>query len=49
MPEEGVGITYLESNIMVEVLAKYSSFSEGTRITIISDAINNLYETENLW
>lgn len=39
-----VGITHTsESNIMVEVLAKYSSFSEGTRITIISDAINNLY------
>ena len=39
-----VGITHSsESNIMVEVLAKYSSFSEGTRITIISDAINNLY------
>lgn len=39
-----VGITHTsESNIMVEVLAKYSSFSEGTRITIISDAIDNLY------
>lgn len=39
-----VGITHTsESNIMVEVLAKYSSFSEGTRITIIYDAINNLY------
>lgn len=39
-----VGITHTsESNFMVEVLAKYSSFSEGTRITIISDAINNLY------
>ena len=39
-----VGITHTsESNIMVEVLAKYSSFSEGTRRTIISDAINNLY------
>lgn len=39
-----VGITHTsESNITVEVLAKYSSFSEGTRITIISDAINNLY------
>lgn len=39
-----VGITHTsESNIMVEVLAKYSSFSEGTRITIISDTINNLY------
>lgn len=39
-----VGITHTsESNIMVEVLAKYSSFSGGTRITIISDAINNLY------
>lgn len=39
-----MGITHTsESNIMVEVLAKYSSFSEGTRITIISDAINNLY------
>ncbi|MFR8337225.1 MAG: LysR substrate-binding domain-containing protein [Eisenbergiella massiliensis] len=39
-----VGITHTsESNIMVEVLAKYSSFSEGTRITIISDVINNLY------
>lgn len=39
-----VGITHTsESNIMVEVLAKYSSFNEGTRITIISDAINNLY------
>ena len=40
-----VGIrTYLRKVISwVEVLAKYSSFSEGTRITIISDAINNLY------
>lgn len=39
-----VGITHTsESNIMVEVLAKYSSFSEGTHITIISDTINNLY------
>ena len=39
-----VGITHTsESNIMVEVLARYSSVSKKTRITIISDTINNLY------
>ena len=38
-----VGITHTsESNIMVEVLARYSSVSKKTRITIISDTINNL-------
>ena len=39
-----VGITHTsESNIMVEVLARYSNVSKKTRITIISDTINNLY------
>lgn len=39
-----VGITHTaESNIMVEVLAKYSSLKQGCRITITSDTINNLY------
>lgn len=39
-----VGITHSsESNIMVEVLAKYSSLKPGCRITITSDTINNLY------
>ncbi len=39
-----MGITHTsESNIMVEVLARYSSVSKKTRITIISDTINNLY------
>ena len=39
-----VGITHTsESNIMVEVLARYSSLNAGCRITIISDTINNLY------
>lgn len=39
-----VGITHTsESNLMVEVLAKYSSEQPGCRITIISDSINNLY------
>lgn len=39
-----VGITHTaESNIMVEVLAKYSSLKSGCRITITSDTINNLY------
>lgn len=39
-----VGITHSsESNIIVEVLAKYSSLSEHCKITIISDTINNLY------
>ena len=40
-----VGITHTaESNIMVEVLARYSSLNAGCRITIISDTINNLYD-----
>ena len=35
-----VGITHTsESNIMVEVLARYSSLNAGFRITIISDTI----------
>lgn len=40
-----VGVTHTsESNVMVEVLARYSSLSADCRITIISDAINNLYQ-----
>lgn len=40
-----VGITHTsESNMMAEVLARYSSLNLGCRITIISDAINNLYQ-----
>ncbi|MBS6644398.1 MAG: LysR family transcriptional regulator [Clostridiaceae bacterium] len=39
-----VGITHTaESNVMAEVLAKYSSQNHGLRITMISDTINNLY------
>lgn len=39
-----VGITHTaESNIMVEVLARYSNQNPGCRITITSDSINNLY------
>lgn len=39
-----VGITHsAESNIMVEVLAQYTSLKPGCRITISSDTINNLY------
>jgi DNA-binding transcriptional LysR family regulator len=39
-----VGITHTaESNIMVEILARYSNSHPGCRITIISDGINNLY------
>lgn len=39
-----VGVTHTsESNIIVEVLAKYSSLAENCKITILSDTINNLY------
>lgn len=39
-----VGITHTaESNAVAEVLGRYSSENPGTTITIISDAINNLY------
>lgn len=39
-----VGVTHTsESNIIVEVLAKYSSLAENSKITILSDTINNLY------
>lgn len=40
-----VGITHTsESNMMAEVLARYTSLNPGCRITIISDSINNLYQ-----
>lgn len=39
-----VGVTHTsESNIIVEVLAKYSNLAENCKITILSDTINNLY------
>lgn len=39
-----VGVTHSsESNIIVEVLAKYSNLAENCKITILSDTINNLY------
>lgn len=39
-----IGITRTsESNIVAEVLAMYGSAKEGVKITMISDAINNLY------
>lgn len=39
-----VGVTHTsESNIMVEVLARYSSLTADCRIMIVSDTINNLY------
>lgn len=40
-----IGITHTsESNIMTEVLAKYSSENRGVGITLITDTIKNLYE-----
>ncbi len=40
-----VGVTHTaESNIMAEVLARYSSEREGVRLTIVTDTIQNLYE-----
>ena len=40
-----VGITHTaESNAVAEVLGKYSAENKGTSITIITGAINNLYE-----
>lgn len=40
-----VGVTHTaESNVVAEVLGKYSAKNVGTSITIISDSINNLYE-----
>lgn len=40
-----IGITHTsESNIMTEVLAKYSSENSGVGITLITDTIKNLYE-----
>ena len=40
-----VGITHTsESNIIAEVLAKYSNQTNGISITIITDSINNLYD-----
>lgn len=40
-----VGITHTaESNGVAEVLGRYSAKNPGTRITIISDSINNLYD-----
>ncbi len=39
-----VGVTHTsESNIIVEVLAKYSSLAGNCKIMILSDTINNLY------
>ncbi|MBQ8508762.1 MAG: LysR family transcriptional regulator [Clostridia bacterium] len=39
-----IGITHTaESNLITEVLAKYSSKNSGVSITIITDTINNLY------
>lgn len=40
-----VGITHTaESNLMAEVLAKYSSSNSGVSITVTTDTIKNLYE-----
>ncbi len=40
-----IGITHTsESNIITEVLAKYSSENSGVGITLITDTIKNLYE-----
>ncbi len=40
-----VGITHTaESNAVAEVLGRYSATNPGTKISIISDSINNLYE-----
>lgn len=39
-----IGITHTaESNLITEVIARYSSENNGTTITIITDTINNLY------
>lgn len=39
-----VGVTHTaESNVMAEVLARYSSEREGVRLTIVTDTIQNLY------
>ena len=40
-----VGITHTaESNLIAEVLAKYSAENDGVNITIVTETINNLYE-----
>lgn len=44
MTRLSVGVTHTsESNLITEVLAKYCNMRSGMRLTIFTDAINNLY------